>query len=272
MKHHLVPFVISACLATPLTAQEPYYPVYGYSPDTGYDTDDTSRQFTFSPGEMMNRMGNPAHTIFGSPYQRYYDYPTGSYAPPAYPPAYGYPTYPNYQRPYAGYGYLPQTPPDPGNSRTSAPPSDQPAQIGPTPQARLQPPAYENAPPARQGYQPMFTDQEQATRYRFRPLQKAAPLPAEKVLQAPGPEPSESAESVMAQPPAPAYQKPAPLAPLTYPQGRVYAEPMAPLTYPEASTQAQVPSVERKNGSTQADPTLKFRPLDKPGYSSDLEE
>jgi hypothetical protein len=234
-------------------AQEPYYPAYGYNPDSGYDTDNTTRQFNFSPGDVVNRMGNPMRNMFGSANRRYDDYPTGSYAPPAYPPAYGYPAYPGYQRPYTGYGYPPQTPIGPGYSGTYAAPSSQPAQAEPVPRTMLKPPAYESMPPARQDYQPIFTNPEQAARYRFRPLQEPAPATAGEPLQAPVPEPES-------------------LAPLTYPQDRIDAQPMAPLSFPEAPTQTPAPTVEWRDSSIQQDPALKFRPLDKPGYSSDLGE
>jgi hypothetical protein len=251
-------------------AQEPYYPAYGYSPEPGYDTDNTTRQLTFSPGDAMNRMGNPMRNIFGSPSRRYDDYPTGDYAPPAYPPAYGYPAYPGYQQPYTGYGYPAQTPVGPGYSGAYASPSGQPAQAGPAPRPVQQPPAYERVPPARQDYQPMFTNPEQATHYRFRPLQEPAPATVGEPQQVPAPKPSESAEPVVAAPPTPAYHEPEPLAPLTYPQDRIYAQPMAPLSYPEAPTPAPAATVEQRDSSIQQDHELNFRPLDKPGYSSDL--
>jgi hypothetical protein len=45
---------------------------------------------------------------------------------------------------------------------------------------------------------------------------------------------------------------------------------MAPLSYPEAPTQAPSATSEQRDSSIQQDHGLKFGPLDKPGYSSDL--
>jgi hypothetical protein len=118
----------------------------------------------------------------------------------------------------------------------------------------------------------MFTNPEQARHYRFRPLQEAEPATVGEPRQGHAGESSGSARAVVATPLTPAYQKTGPLAPLTYPQNRVDAQSLAPLSHPEARMQVPASTVERRDSTIQQGPELKFRPLDKPGYSSDLGE
>ncbi|MEJ2453338.1 MAG: hypothetical protein P8103_04170 [Candidatus Thiodiazotropha sp.] len=272
MKRQLFHFALCASLATPLLAQESYYPGYGYHPEENYDADNTSRQFNFNPGDVMNGMGNPMGNFFGSSNRRYNDYPSGGYAPPAYPPAYGYPAYPGYQPAYPGYGYPAQPPATPAYPATDAAPSGQPNRMPPGAQPMTQPPAYGSAPPAAADYQPRFANPGQADHFRFRPLEETAPPPAQASPQQRLPEPAVIPQPPEAVPPTAGYREPEPLAPLTYPKSNSYPEPMAPLTYPEAEATTPAPRVEMRDTRIQQDPGLKFRPLDKPGYSSELGE
>ncbi len=272
MKRQLFCFALSTSLTLPLMAQEPYYPGYDYSREGDYDADNTTRQFNFNPGDMMNGMGNPMRNFFGSSNRRYNDYPSGGYAPPAYPPAYGYPAYPGYQTPYPGYGDPAQPPAAPEYPATHAAPSGQPFQVAPPAASRMPPPAYGAAPPAATNYQPMVANPDQSAPYRFRPLEETAPPPVQDSLQQRPPEPTAMPQPREVAPPAAGYREAAPLAPLTYPQESGYPEPLAPLTYPEAEAPAPAPQVEMRDSRIQPDPNLKFRPLDKPGYSSELGE
>ena len=264
MKRHLLYFAACTCLTPPLEAQEPYYPSYGYNPDAGYETDDATRQFNFNPGDMMNRMGNPMRGLFGSSNQRYDDYPSGGYPPPAY----GYPAYPGYQAPYTGYGYAPQVPPSPGYPPV-APPVDTHSQARPAPQPARPYSPYETPNPAASNYQPSFTHPDQASRYQFRPMEvPASPSTAASTQPVP-PEPEPVQEQTEATPSASVYRESQPLAPLTYPQNDYNPEPLAPLSYPEAQPPTS-PQVEPRDTQAPEDPNLRFRPLDKPGYSSEL--
>jgi hypothetical protein len=68
----------------------------------------------------------------------------------------------------------------------------------------------------------------------------------------------------------PSYGETEPPAPITYSQEQGQPAALAPLSYPEQQVQRTVP-VEEKN-LMQHSPNLKFRPLEKQGYSSELEE
>ena len=266
MKRHLFYLAVSVCLTSPLLAQEPYYPAYGYTPDAGYDTDDTTRQFNFNPGNMMNRMGNPMRGLFGSSNRRYEDYPSAGYAPPAYPPAYGYPATPGYQAPYSGYGYAPQAPATSGYPPASAPSN---VQAEPAPQPASPSSPYGTTPPAAANYQPRFSNPDPAPQYQFRPL-NAPKAAAPPVQSTPSPEPESAQARPEALPSTSVYQEPQPLAPLTYPHNAPAPEPLAPLIYPEAQTPPPTANADLPETAIPEDPNLKFRPLDKPGYSSEL--
>jgi hypothetical protein len=209
--------------------------------------------------------------FFGSSGRRNSDYPAGGYAPPAYPPAYGYPSYPGYQAPYPGYGYPAQPQVPPTYPTANVAPS-MPAQVAPGAQPMPQPPAYGTAPSEASGYQPMFANPDPATHYRFRPLEETSSPPAQESQQQRLPVPNATPQPPQVAPPTAGYRKPEPLAPPAYPEANSYPEPLAPLTYPEAETATPAPKVEMRDTGIQQDPNLRFRPLDQPGYSSELGE
>jgi hypothetical protein len=290
MKRHLTLFSLSVLAAAPLMAQEPYYPAYGYAPEPTYDNDQTTRQFNFNPGSVINNMPNPMSGMFNT--NRGNDgYPAARYAPPAYPPVYGYPGYQTYQPPYPDYGYAPPAPAYPDYDAFYGQPLTQPAAVEPPPPA-IQPPDYHAMPPAAQNYQPRFANPEQGENFRFRPLDgRAYPAPQttpadltgqqSDVLAPPAPSYQDTLplapltyppENPYTEPTTPVYRDPEPLAPLTYPQPPPYTESGSPLGYADPRTTSPDPEVQIRDTLIEQDPNLKFRPLDKPGYSSDLEE
>ncbi len=287
MKRQLTLFALSVIAASPLAAQDPYYPAYGYAPEPTYDSDNTTRQFNFNPGDMMN-MGNPMRSMFGSN-RGYGDYPAARYTPPAYPPAYGYPAYPAYQQPYTDYGYEPQAPVYPDYDASYAQPPAQPTEFAPPPPQEVQTPNYNAMPPAAQHYQPRFSNPDQGTEFHFRPLNTGAQPAQQTVPVSQGRQSSVVAappapvfrdtspltypqESAYTEPAAPVYPDPQPLAPPTYPQESAFTEPAAPLNYAETGTTPPAPEMQVRDTLIEQDPSLKFRPLDKPGYSSELEQ
>ncbi|MEJ2694138.1 MAG: hypothetical protein P8166_14120, partial [Candidatus Thiodiazotropha sp.] len=60
MKQHLFTLALSTGLVSPLMAQDPYYPAYGYATDPGYYQETNQPQLNFNPGNMMNLPVNPA--------------------------------------------------------------------------------------------------------------------------------------------------------------------------------------------------------------------
>ena len=195
-----------------------------------------TRQFNVNPGNMMGGMMNPMRNMFGG-YDRnqgrYYDnYDSPYYAPQAYPyyPQ-GYGAYPGTGYPQAPTGYgVPsaQYPANPGYQQPMEP--------------AVQTPAYpEQAAPVYQQPQPVM---QPATPY--------ANAPQEQFHFRPMDQPSTMQNS--AQPASPTYAQPQ----IAEPQGgsAYYASP-APSAAQGYQQQPQVP----------VDPTMKFRPLDQPGYS-----
>lgn len=258
MKRHLIILMASSlCLAVPALAQDSY---------SGYDSDGNTRQFNFNPGNMMNGVGNPMRNMFGSSRRNYddYGYPGAGYPPPAYPPAYGYPAY---QAPYPGYAQPNQIAPaqaTPYNYPSAVPLPAEPA-AQPAPQA----PAYDRQPAAAQQYRPGFSQPDPASQYRFRPLDATAeenrPLQSSPVAPMTPPQPMAPATA------APNRAQAEPLAPLSYPPAQPADQPLAPITYPEAPPPAPAsPPPMTQAPAVQSDPNLRFRPLDKPGYSSEL--
>jgi len=249
MKRRLSMLALGLALASAAMAQDPYSPAY--------ESDNTTRQFNFNPGDMLNNMGNPMRNLFGSSSRGYDNYPNGRYTPPAYGPGYGYPAYPGYQPP-ATYGYPPQQPvyssPYGYAPSYASPPPVEPA---PAPQ-----PAYSQAPPPPADYSPGMGGAAQ-DQYRFRPLE-AEEYPAAGLAPSPAgvgdtwPSPAYGT----AEPPPssyPDYTPAQPAYPQTYPQ-----------TYPEAASMPKAPTEPLQQSWVPQDPNVKFRPLDKPGYSSDL--
>ncbi len=255
MKRQLTSCALCAFLTSPLMAQDPYYSQYGYSPEPGYDANDNSRQFNINPGNMMNRFDNPMRNMFGSSNRSYNEYPAAGYTPPNYPPAYGYPGYPSYRQPYPDSGYTSQQPFSPGYSTPYGYPLAYPTPPVPPPQPAMQAPTYGTTPPPKRDYQPMLTNPGQGGAYRFRPLDRT--LAPEGHAQAPQmiEVPATSPGPVAVTPPAPASREP---------------EPMAPRSYPDRQPQLPAPQNQAQGGLIEQDPNLMFRPLDKPGYSSDL--
>lgn len=251
MKRHLTTCALCALLASPLMAQDSYYRAYGYSPDPGYNTDSNTRQFNFNPGNMMNRVENPMRNMFGSAKRSYNEYPAEGYAPYNYPPVYGYPAY---HQPYPNYGYTPQEPVNRGYLTPYGSPQAYP---GPAPRPAMQAPAHGATPHTVRDRQPMLANPDQGGAYRFRPLDETAAPEGGKPAPQPLHETTASPGDVAMTPSAPAYREP---------------KPLAPLTYSDAQPQPSTPEKQVRNTLTEQDPRLKFRPLDKPGYSSDLGE
>jgi hypothetical protein len=255
-------FAGGLCMSAPLMGQ-----------DSGYESDGNNRQFNFNPGNMMNRMSNPMRNMFGSSQRRYddYDYPGPGY-PPAYPPGYGYP---GYQAPYPGYGQANQLPPAPSQATPYNYPSAVPVPAQPAAPAAAQVPDYTQPPAAATPYPSAYSQPDQASHYRFRPLEAgAAPQNSP-----PAPTPADSPAAMPSQQSAPVAagtslgRQPAPLPPLSYPQTQTAGEPLAPISYPQtpAAAATAAPSMSEAP-ATLSDPGLRFRPLDKPGYSSDLDQ
>jgi len=247
MKRRLFPFAISLMLTSGAMAQDLYSP--------SYESDNTTRQFNFNPGNMMNSMSNPMRNMFGSSSRGYDDYPNGRYTPPAYAPGYGYPAYPGYPPPAAAYGYPPQQPAYPA-PYGYAPAYGSPAQAEPAPAPE---PVYEPTPPPVVDYSPRMGGPDQDA-YRFRPLDAGEyPTPGTAMTPDPG---------VASDWPAPTYGTPEP-APSGYPQYTPEA-PAYPQNRLDAASLPTAPAPPPPSSWTPEDPNVKFRPLDKPGYSSDL--
>ncbi|MCU7853194.1 MAG: hypothetical protein KZQ80_13385 [Candidatus Thiodiazotropha sp. (ex Monitilora ramsayi)] len=252
MKRHLWPIAWSIFLASsPVTAQDLYSP--------SYENDTENREFHFNPNNVMNRMPNPMQGIFGSSNRRYNSYPSGRYAPPpAYPPGYGYPAY----QPPTGYGY--GTAPG-GYANTLTPP----AVSRPKPQPVIAP---ENKAPYQAQSLPKPEYQAPGTMqgYRFRPMDNQADPSKNNTVDTAAP----------TQPPAPLSTIPSmvtappqePLAPMTYPPALAAPEPLAPLTYPDTQKDTAPPIKKAPETVTHEGRTMKFRPLDQPGYTPGLDQ
>ncbi|MEW8425211.1 MAG: hypothetical protein AB2654_06525 [Candidatus Thiodiazotropha sp.] len=195
----------------------------------GGDPGYDNRQFTVNPGNMMDGMFNPMNSFFGGSDRYPYDHYNYRHAPPpAYPPAYGHPgTSYGYPPVYPGYQSLPQT----GGYSTPPAPVQQPqpptANVEPAPPA-----AYNQAPSAQPGY---------AEKYRFRPLDATEPAAENK---GGSPSPREAAP-LSGYPPAP---------------------PMDQTAAPQ-SRHAMEGGYGPSRGSQTQESQMKFRPLDKPGYT-----
>ena len=122
-------------------------------------------------------------------------------------------------------------------------------------------------------YQSATGEANRNARYRFRPFDEAGgAADSAPMTQRYAPAPVEQPVATM---PATVQGTPEPLAPLTYPQDPVMPEPLAPLTYPDSGTAPASPapvSTARDASLMQPPADLKFRPLDQPGYSSELDQ
>ena len=233
MKRHLRLMIWGLLPACSLLMAQDYYGPTG-------DGDRETREFNFNPGNMMNRMPNPMQNFFGSSNRRYDGYPEGRYAPPpAYPPAYGYPTH----QPPAGYGYgypYPQT----------APVQAAPTPAAPTPTPTQKPQAVRSEP---KPSAPEYRLPGNMQGYRFRPMDNQADTKKEDIKTAA---------------PVPQQEALAPIEPSSI--GRMQ-EPLAPFTYPEATETKPPPAKLLPETVTHEGRTMKFRPLDQPGYTPDLD-
>jgi hypothetical protein len=251
-------------------AQDSYYSPYGYADGHGYETNNSSRQFNFNPADMVNQMSNPMRSMFGSSRRGYDDHTVAGYPPAAYPPVYGYPAYPAYQQPYRGYSQIPQPPIEPDYTIPYSYIPAQPALAEPARQPYMQAPPYEReVPPAARDYQPTFANPKQGVRYNFRPLEEELPLADDSSRQPATSASAPSQTGAASTATEPVERKLQPQAPPTYPKKSAQAAPPTPPTYPEQQLQSSSPP---DTTPMQQDSKLKFRPLDKPGYSSDLEE
>jgi hypothetical protein len=243
MKRHLILFAAGFCLSAPLMAQDPSYS------GSGYESDNNSRQFNFNPGNMMNRMPNPMRNMFDSSRRGYddYGYPGAGYPPPAYPPSYGYP---GYQAPYPGYAHPYQAP------QPYAYPSAVPAPAEPAVPLAPPAPAYDRPSAATQPYQPNASQPDGSGHYRFRPLE------GEKMRQSAPVRPSPAEVA------APAYAQP--MTPQSYSAARPGTEVQAPISYPDTPLPPPVSTSPKTQAPAGNDP--RFRPLNKPGYSSELDQ
>lgn len=249
MKRHLWPAVWSALMmTTPLMAQEPY-PSYGYpsgyATEPAYDSDRDTREFNFHPNDMMNRMPNPMNSMFGSNRRRYNAYPENRYGPPpVYPPAYGYPVYPAYQPPQdAGYARPAPAYAEPYGAQPTYPAQPEPSQAPAADNAV----GYDRAPSAAAGRLPP-PNPASGERYNFRPLDNPPPA-ADTASPAPMQEPQ---------------------APLNYEPAYTEQIPPGPIDYSAQTQQTTQPATEQ-NTVIHEGHVMKFRPLDKPGYTPDLD-
>jgi hypothetical protein len=239
MKRHLWLVAWSTLLiATPLMAQEPY-PAYGYpsgyAAEPAYDTNRDTREFHLNPSDMMNGMSNPMRNMFGGSRRRYNAYPENRYGPPpVYPPAYGYPAYQPPQN--TGYGR-----PAPTYGHQPAYPTQAEPTPAPAPESTAD---YDRQPPGVAGRlaPPIPAHGE---RYYFRPLDSNPPPGANRSPPAP-----------------PASQR---FSPAYTEQG-----PAEPTTYPGQAQQTAQPDTEQTTVIHEGR-AMKFRPLDKPGYTPDLD-
>ena len=248
MKRHLILIITSLCMSTPLVAQDGYY--------SDSDSDGNSRHFNFNPGNMMNGMTNPMRSMFGSSRRGYDDYPGAGYPPP-YPPTYGYPAY---QPAHPGYAQPYQAPPAPTQASPYNYPSAVPAPAEPVApaQAPAQAPAYQPPTAAGQPYQPAFSEPAAASRYQFRPLEGTET----------GANPAFRSPSQAPVPAAAGATQPTPPGLGSQPAGAPGNQPLAPLNYPDPSAGAYAsPAPVTQAPAPQPDPSHRFRPLDKPGYS-----
>lgn len=210
-----------------------------------------TRHFNFNPNNLMGGMVNPMQNIFNGSnrnqggYNNYYNDP--------YYPAQPYPYYPqSYGQPPTSYG-APSTPYSVNPGYQQQPAAQNP---GHSEQAA---PVYQQAPAPRATTTYNSSPQGQ---YKFRPMDRppASDNSAQNLsmphLQPPSYEPQATTGY---------YPAPNPSAASNYPQG--YQQSPQPPAYP-SNTQGGISNNAPYSGAyIQADPSMKFRPLDQPGYS-----
>jgi hypothetical protein len=223
------------------------------------------RHFNFNPGNMMGGMMNPMRNMWGGsnrdwgPYNDYYNYP--NYAPqgyPYYPQEYAYPRG-TYGQPPAGYGY--------GTAPSANPYPAAPGYYGSSPQATLPNPGYAE-PSATQHYTPSVEPSAPSPSYssspqeqfHFRPMDQQPTMSDPRQYsntpyqQAPSAQPQTSSEHS---------NVPAPTGPINDQQE--YRQSLQDPTYQTSPTDSTAGYTPYSDTDPSA-PTMKFRPLDKPGY------
>ncbi|MCU7945335.1 MAG: hypothetical protein KZQ72_01600 [Candidatus Thiodiazotropha sp. (ex Cardiolucina cf. quadrata)] len=234
-----------------------------------YESSNSGRQFNVNPNNMMNGMPNPMRNMFGGS-NRYRDgYDNYRYAPPpppGYPPVYGYPgnpypqppvpySYPG-QIPNSGHSALPQGSPQP-QMPAAAPVQPQPTTTGYVNNRPNRP----QPPVATTTYQPTYQES-----YRFRPLDTMQPTDENSpVTMTPVKEAVQPVITEDPQQPAPVTQRP--LAPLSYPSYKAQETEQPPLSPQKQPTQTTYAPQTEALPIDQDDQMMRFRPLDKPGYS-----
>ncbi|MES9941959.1 MAG: hypothetical protein ABW104_10850 [Candidatus Thiodiazotropha sp. 6PLUC2] len=210
----------------------------------------TGRHFNVNPNNMMGGMMNPMRNMFGG-----YDRDRGGYNNYNNTPYYGPQAYPGYPQgqPYpGGYAQPPASYNTPAAQYPANPGYQQPVQQpSPTPSYREQAsPRYQPAPATGSTKQYGSAPQEQ---FRFRPIeQQAAAQNSAQTLNTP----YQQAPTSAAQTPSAYYNSP------TSPQGI-----QQPPAYQSSSEGASASYTPYNEATEQLEPTMKFRPLDQPGYS-----
>ncbi|MES9828152.1 MAG: hypothetical protein ABW201_07805 [Candidatus Thiodiazotropha sp.] len=196
------------------------------------DSDYSNRQFNGNPGNMMGGMFNPMRNFFGGSNRYSDDYYNYRHAPPpGYHPGYGYPG--------AAYGYPPVYPGYQPQRHADSNPANTPTQQTPTAAVDVKPP---QAPPV-SGYGSTVSDQpDYGERFRFRPL-NSGKLSTDSAVP-------------------PATVTPQSPAPLGYPATR---QPAGQTAGTQGMQQSYKPSMEAQYDTQESQ--MKFRPLDKPGFS-----
>ncbi|MEW8070838.1 MAG: hypothetical protein AB2792_15055 [Candidatus Thiodiazotropha sp.] len=207
------------------------------------DSDYSNRQFSVNPGNMMGGMFNPMRNFFGGSNRYSDDYYNYRYTPPpAYQPGYGYPG--------AAHGYPPVHPgfqplPQAGGYSTS-----NPRQQPPAPTVNAEPPQTPSTP----SYGPAVSDQPvYGEQFRFRPLNNEQLTG--KTMQATTKGGAEISVPATGQP----------LAPLSYPATQQPVDQTTGTQGMHSMEQNFRPNPQLPSGTQQNQ--MKFRPLDKPGYS-----
>ncbi|MBT3016933.1 MAG: hypothetical protein N0E58_07975 [Candidatus Thiodiazotropha endolucinida] len=208
------------------------------------DSDYSNRQFNVNPGNMMGGMFNPMRNFFGGSNRYSDDYYNYRHAPPpGYHPGYGYPG--------AAYGYPPVYPGYQPQPHAGSQPANTPAQQTPTAAVDAKPP---QAPPV-SGYGSTVSDQPvYGEGFRFRPLNSGEQA-TDKTIPATTTGSTEIPTKVTPQSPAP----------LGYPAARQPAGQTAGTLGAQTMQQSYKPSQEAQYGTQESQ--MKFRPLDKPGFS-----
>ncbi|MGD8913205.1 MAG: hypothetical protein PVJ68_10755 [Candidatus Thiodiazotropha sp.] len=201
------------------------------------DGDYSNRQFSVNPGNMVDGMFNPMRGFFGGSNRYSDDYYKYRYAPPpAYQPGYGY-GYPG-----SAYGYPPVYPGYQPLPQTGGYPSNIPAQQPPAAAISTQPPQA----PASSGFAPPASGQANySEQYHFRPLDSSEQPTQGTVLSSPTTQQSHT--------------------PLNYPTTQQFPDQSAETQDMITRDQTYRSNLEKAPGSEAGQ--MKFRPLDKPGYS-----